>query len=305
MKFELVAEGLGYPEGPVAMPDGSVIVVQISAGKVTRHWGNGRNELICNTGGGPNGASIGADGALYICNAGGLDFKNACHLEGPGQGGRLERIDMNTGKLERLYDSCDGEPLGSPNDLVVDEIGGIWFTDIGRVLDQSWGRSRLYYCKPDGSSIRKIFSKPVGGWGFGAVSYNGVGLSPDQNTVYVADMRIARVIAFALQDHGVLAQGSGPHGAPDRVVASIPGEVALDSLAVTASGKICIGTIWKGGITTVDPTTGTFEHVPFPDHHVTNIAFGGEDMRTAYITLSSTGNLIKARWPEPGLKLNF
>jgi gluconolactonase len=118
-------------------------------------------------------------------------------------------------------------------------------------------------------------------------------------------MRPARVIAFALQAPGELAPSTADHGAPDRVIATIPGEVALDSMAITQSGKLCIGTLMNGGITIVDPLDRSFEHIPFPDHSVTNIAFGGDDMRNAFITLSRSGTLIKVRWPEPGLRLNF
>jgi gluconolactonase len=308
MDFEIVAEGLAFPEGPIAMDDGSVIVVEIRGGCITRCWGDGRTEVIATTGGGPNGAAIGKDGAIYVCNLGEVDRTRGVHLSGPGECGRIERIDVATGKVERLYTECDGKDLGSPNDLVVDEAGGIWFTDIGRNYEDCWTRSALYYCTPDGSSIRKVFSKAVGGWGFGADSYNGVGLSPDQKTVYVADMRPARVTAFALDGFGELAPGSGPNGSPDVIVANVRAGnnlLALDSLAVTKSGKICVGTIFTGGIAVVDPATGESEHVAFPDQMTTNICFGGEDMRTAYITQSRGGKLIKTRWPEPGLKLNY
>jgi gluconolactonase len=67
---------------------------------------------------------------------------------------------------------------------------------------------------------------------------------------------------------------------------------------------VCSATILNGGITVFSPD-GTFEHVAFPDVLTTNICFGGADMRDAYITLSGTGRLVKARWPRPGLKLNF
>jgi gluconolactonase len=113
------------------------------------------------------------------------------------------------------------------------------------------------------------------------------------------------VIGFDLAGYGRLAPGQGVRGAPDKLVATVTGDLGMDSLAMTAAGKLCIGTIWTGGIAIVDPLDGRVEHVPFPDELVTNIAFGGEDMRTAYITLSGTGKLIRTRWPEPGLKLNF
>jgi gluconolactonase len=306
MQFEVVAEGLAFPEGPVVMPDASAILVEIGAGRVSRVWQGGRKEVIAVTGGGPNGAAIGADGAVYICNSGAVDYERRCHKsEGPEAVGRIERIDLNTRKVERLYESCNGRPLQAPNDLVVDKDGGIWFTDLGKILPDSWTRGGLYYCKPDGSSINEVFSKPVNEKGFGAVSFNGVGLSPDGTTVYASDTRSTRVIAFELAGSGKLAPGSAVRGAPDRPIATVPGDLCLDSLAVTAAGRICVGSIITGGIAVVDPVRGFLEHIQFPDEYVTNIAFGGRDMRDAYITLSATGKLIRAKWSEPGLKLNF
>jgi gluconolactonase len=305
MQFDVIAEHLAFPEGPVVLPDGSIIVVEIAAGRVTRLWG-GRRETVAVTGGGPNGAALGPDGALYICNSGAIDPHLGCHMEeGPDAVGRIERIDLHTGRVDRLYERCGDFVLGAPNDLVFDEAGGIWFTDFGKIRPRSWGKSGLFYCLPDGSAIHVGFSAAVNNRGFGAISYNGVGLSPDGKTVYVADTRSTRVIGFTLAGPGKLAPGTGVRGAPDRTLATVCGDVGLDSLAVTESGKLCIGTLWTGGISIVDPVDGRAEHVPFPDELVTNIAFGGEDMRTAYITLSGTGQLIRTRWPEAGLKLHF
>jgi gluconolactonase len=77
---EIVAEGLQFPEGPVWMQDGSVIVVEIAAGRITRVLPDGRTETIAAPGGGPNGAAIGPDGALYVCNNGGFEWigKTGC-----------------------------------------------------------------------------------------------------------------------------------------------------------------------------------------------------------------------------------
>ena len=88
-------------------------------------------------------------------------------------------------------------------------------------------------------------------------------------------------------------------------VANVTGPVGLDSLAVTAAGNICVGTLNKGAISTVTPE-GAVTSVPIPSEtYVTNIAFGGADLRDAYITLSTLGQLVRMRWDEPGLKLAF
>jgi gluconolactonase len=81
-QFEVLAEDLAFPEGPVVMPDGSVIVVEIRGGRLTRIWGDGRKEVVAETGGGPNGAAIGPDGALYVCN-------NGSNPDEPYTGGRI------------------------------------------------------------------------------------------------------------------------------------------------------------------------------------------------------------------------
>jgi gluconolactonase len=294
----VVAEGLAFPEGPVVMPDGSVIVTEIAAGQITRVWEGGRKEVIATPGGGPNGAQIGADGALYVCNSGGIDYEVGLALQGPEHIGRIERVDLSTGKVERLFDHCDGVPLSAPNDLVVDATGGIWFTDWGKLSKTSKDRGGIYYCRADGSEIRKAFD------GYDVASYNGIGLSPDGSVLYVADTPSARILAFDLASPGVMAPVLRVRGLPGRSIAHVPGDIELDSLAVTAGGKICVGTIWTGGVAVIDPRDGSQEHYPLDDPFVTNIAFGGPNLRTAYITLSSSGRLVRTQWPEAGLKLN-
>ncbi|HYD46680.1 MAG TPA: SMP-30/gluconolactonase/LRE family protein, partial [Phenylobacterium sp.] len=134
------------------------------------------------------------------------------------------------------------------------------------------------------------------------VSPNGVGLSPDETVVYMADTMLGRLWAFDIAEPGKLTPQEG--FGPGRVICNLPGYQLLDSLAVEASGKVCVATIINGGITAFDPD-GSTEHFAFPDLVTTNICFGGEAMQTAWITCSSTGRLYKARWPRAGLKLNF
>jgi gluconolactonase len=211
MDFEVIAEGLDFPEGPVVMEDGSVIVVETHGGRITRCW-NGRKELVCETGGGPNGLAIGPDGALYHCNNGGEDSE-----------GRIERIDLATGKCERLFETCDGEALSAPNDLMFDCDGQIWFSDLGRIGEKAKEWGGMYCAAPDGSKITKIVNR--------ALSYNGIGISPDMSTVYAADTYSARLWAVDRR-----AELQTP-----RLVGTAPGPVFLDSLAMTAAGNVCVG----------------------------------------------------------------
>lgn len=282
------------------MDDGSVILVEIGRGTLTRVW-NGRTEVIAHLGGGPNGAALGPDGAMYVCNNGGQQFHDVDGVVYPGRAsedyttGRIERVNLSTGKFERVYESFKGERLGGPNDIVFDRQGGFWFTDLGKRFARERDHSALFYAKPDGSHL----VRPVNY----AVAFNGVGLAPDEKTVYCADTDTAKVTAFDIDSPGKLVPFV--RGAQrGRIVGCLPTNQLLDSMALEANGNVCAATLLSGGITVFTPN-GPYEHLPLPDPFPTNVCFGGADMRDAYITMSGTGRLIKARWPRPGLKLNF
>jgi gluconolactonase len=298
---EIIAEGLGFPEGPVAMADGSVLVVEIRPGHITRIHPDGRKETVATPGGGPNGMAIGPDGALYVCNNGGFEWYEQDGILLPGNAasdyttGRIERIDIATGAVTRLYDSCDGHKLSGPNDIVFDAHGGFYFTDLGKHFDHHSDAGGLFYALPDGSKITRLIHGP---------DLNGVGLSPDGKTVYAASTSRRVVLGFDIVSPGVLAPEPLP-AVPGRYVTTWANKTYLDSLAIEANGNIAQATlIESAGITSIDPVTGAQEYFPFPDLLTTNICFGGADMMDAWVCLSTTGKLAKCRWPRPGLKLN-
>jgi gluconolactonase len=298
MSIEVIAEGLQFPEGPVAMPDGSVIFLEIMTARLLRAW-NGKIETIAQMTGAPAGAALGPDGAMYIANVGGMDIEGSPLSEI--EDGRIERVDLRTGKVERLYDRCGEHKLSAPDDLVFDAHGGLWFTDIGKDFRRHREYGGLYYAKADGSLI-------VEGR-YPAHTLNGVGLSPDGNTLYTSSTSTARVWRIAIEAPGRLVPFTDPMagsgvGVIGDLLATVPGVCGLDSLAMTASGAVCVATLNRGGITVVRPD-GAMEHVPLPDKFTTNIAFGGKDMRDAFITQSFSGTVIRTRWSEPGLKLNY
>lgn len=297
---QILATGLGFPEGPVVMPDGAVVVTEIRNRRVSRITPDGKVALLCETGGGPNGLAIGPDGALICCNNGGSRYVAGSSMgQGPLEGyagGWIERIDPSTGAASRLYTEVNGKKLSAPNDLVFDEHGGFYFTDLGKRYARHRDHGGLYYALPDGSKVVEI-AYPI-------LSPNGCGLSPDNRTLYVADTESARLWAFDIESPGVLKKDPGhPHGA--RLVGSVPGPARFDSLAVTASGNICVATLTTGYITVFSPQGAVLAQVKVPDIYPTNICFGGSDMRTAYITLSDSGRLGVMQWSEPGLALRY
>ena len=296
-----VTTGLKFPEGPIAMPDGSVILVEIARGTLSRVSPNGTIDVIAETGGGPNGAALGPDGAVYICNNGGFEwyesngFLFAGDIAEDYSGGRIERVDIATGKVDVLYTECNGAPLRGPNDIVFDKQGGFWFTDLGKGYGRQKDRGAVFYAKIDGSYIEEMV--------FPIETANGVGLSPDEDFVYVAETQGARLWKWELVGPGKLA-GAGRTG-QKNFVASPAGLSFFDSLAVEADGTVCVATIMNGGISRINPMDGSIRHVPTGDPMTTNICFGGDDLKTAFITASGTGRLLKTEWDTPGTPLNF
>lgn len=302
IEMALVAEGLGFPEGPIACADGSVLLVEIEGQCLTRIRADGMREIVARLGGGPNGAAIGPDGAVYVVNNGGaFTFPENWREEGKlglptdYRGGSVQRVDLATGAVTCLYDQCDGRPLNAPNDIVFDAHGGFWFTCFGFTDGEDRRLGGIYYAKADGSVITR--------WRSEQISPNGIGLSADGKTLYWVDSMLQRLWALDLVAPGVPAPGEG-HSAGE-VVVNLPGLQWFDSLALDATGRVCAATLFNGGITVIDPATGAYEHVPVPDPITTNICFGGPDMRDAWITGSATGKLFKCRWPVPGLPLNY
>jgi gluconolactonase len=303
MELIEVASGLKFPEGPIAMADGSVILVEMFGPRITRVRPDGTKETIAEIVGGPNGAAIGPDGALYLCNNGGcfteVDFGG---LSFPGpfdpsrySGGRIQRVDLSTGKVQDMYTTCDGRPLRAPNDLVFDNNGGFYFTDHG-IRDLGARTSDLtgiYYAKADGSSIVEV--------DFPAESPNGIGLSPDGKKVYWAETHTGRVFQRDIVSPGVLSPTMP--GDTSAVLCGLPGLQLLDSLAVDGAGNVCVATLVNGGITVIAPNGEILRHIPTGDLLTTNICFAADGSNTAWITLSGTGRLVRMEWPWPGLRL--
>ncbi len=300
---KILATGLRFPEGPVAMADGSVAIVEIERGRVSRIAPDGTVSVIATQGGGPNGLAVGPDGALYCCNNGGFAWIDDGRLLRVGlqpedySGGRIERIDPASGAVSLLYDSCDGKKLRGPNDIVFDARGGFYFTDLGKTRARDRDHGGVYYARPDGSLIREV-AYPV-------LTPNGVGLSPDGKILYVAETETGRLWAFPIEEPGKVRKEPWPSVHGGRLVAGLPGFQRFDSLAVEASGNICVATLVTGAITVIAPEGQVLRQVKMPDPMTTNICFGGPDLRTAYITLSGTGRLAAMSWPEPGLRLAF
>lgn len=301
LQGNVVASGLQFPEGPVALPDGSVLVVEIEAGRLTRVLPSGALQVVAELGGGPNGAALGPDGCCYVCNNGGFSWrtdKGFTRPTGPAadyQGGSIQRVDIQTGQVHTLYTHCDGVPLHGPNDIVFDTHGGFWFTDFGKTFEDRIMRGAVYYATMDGRFIRRV-AHPV-------LTPNGVGLSPDGRTLYVTETETSRLWSFPVLGPGQLGHEPWPSPNGGRLVHGLAGFQRFDSLAVEEGGNVCVATLVRGGISVFSPEGELLEFHEAPEGYCTNICFGGEDRRTAFITLSGYGQLLAVRWPRAGLPL--
>ncbi len=281
------------------MRDGSVIVVEIRSGTLARVGPDGKVSEVAKTGGGPNGAAIGPDGKIYVCNNGGFVWFEADGMTAPGPqppdyiGGRIQRVDPFTGSVEDVYTECNGHPLRGPNDIVFDADGGFYFTDLGK--------TREHYATPDGSEIRELV--------YPLDHPNGISLSPDGSRVYVAETMPGRVWFWDVAGPGDLRPSTTTAFAPGggTLLYNFEGYQLLDSMAVDGEGNVCVATLITGAISVISEKGELLDQVKVPEHDVfvTNVCFGGDDLRTAYITSSGRGKLYATEWRCPGLRLNF
>jgi len=263
--------------------------------------------VVATPGGGPNGLAMADPQTAVVANNGGflwttvngisIPIDHATHTNEPPEftGGWIESVDLHSGVITRLYDRFEGRPLRGPNDLVFDAVGGLWFTDHGKGRYESVDRGALYYAPPGNGALTQV--------AFPLLGPNGVGLSPEGNTVYVAETHTGRLWAWDLSAPGEVNPAAGSlavrHGG--RCVVATP--FSFDSLAVEEDGRIAIGALGEG-IVVVTPDGEEVDVHPIPGDVTTNIAFGGADMATAVITLSRSGRLVRCQWPRPGLQLN-
>jgi gluconolactonase len=210
-----------------------------------------------------------------VCNSGGfvwheVDGKfSAGHKSADYSSGSIQRVRLETGEFSTLYTQCADRLMSGPNDIVFDRGGNFWFSDFGPSDENHKDHGSVYYAKSDGSQIRR--------------SSRSKGCSA-RRMESGCQMKSAR---YSCRTPSLRAYGLS--------IWRVPGNPA---------GNVCLATVFNGGITLIREG-GEQRHIPFPDSIVTNICFGGEDMRTAWVTGSDQGLLFRCRWPTAGQRLNF
>jgi sugar lactone lactonase YvrE len=273
-KVEFIKEGFEGTEGPIGLPDGSALFTETRANRITRIAPDNSVSPYLENSNGSNGLAFNKDGKL-------VSVQNLKPRVG---------IVYPAGQEKTLAEQYEGKPFQRPNDLVLDKRGGIYFTDIGVVPKEANGeaaRPAVYYIKPDGALTRVTndIERP-----------NGVQLSPDEKTLYVANTAGEYIVAYDLA-----ADGSASNR---RNFAKLAGyqkndqgafSSGADGLAVDTEGRLYVAS--NAGIEVFDAKGQTLGVIPVP-HKPQNLAFAGKDKKTLYIV--GRGAAYKVALLTPG-----
>lgn len=304
LTWRTIAEGLAFPEGPVPLSDGSVLVSEMAAGRIVRVHSGGDRQVVAVTGGGPNGVAVLDRHTLAVCQGGGSGWSvRRWPYPGPGSvdlflpGGpaasplvpQVQRVGSD-GSIDTMFtNDINGEPLKRPSDVVADRRGGLYLTDFGGLRGRTRSTAGVLYAPPSGDLREIVFPVELA---------NGIALSPDESELYVTETRTRRIWAFELTAPGQVRAW--------RSLATVPaggpiGFGSADGCCVDAEGNIVVATIGGGGVTIFAPTGRMVGEATLDDPMPTNVAFGGPDRRTLYVTCGSSGRLMALDgWPVPG-----
>jgi len=251
--IRLLASGLEWPEGPEYGPDGSLYVANFGSarGVISRIAPDGTASGFAETGGAPNGLAFGPDGALYVADAG----RRA-----------VLRVELS-GDVSVYADSFEGARFTAPNDLVFGPRGDLFVTDPLRNDPPDPCISPVYRVAPGGEVSLFVGEMPYP---------NGIALSPDGSEVFVAEMRSNRLLAFPLRPDGTAGEPRMMYRFRD------PGWPV--GMVVDEEGTIVVAVYRAGAIAFVSPDGKLLERWEREGSMPTDIAFGGPELRTVYVT---------------------
>ena len=280
-KVEVIKSGFTGTEGPIGMPDGSLIFTETQANRITRIDQNNNLTTFLENTNGSNGLAFDAKGRLISVQT------------TPGK--TLIGVIYPKGQEATLSDSFDGKPYGRPNDLVVDQKGGVYFSEPGPNATPGQPppapplTPAVYYVPAGGKSMRIAE---------GIVRPNGIQLSPDEKTLYVNDTAGEYVLAFDIKPDGSV--GNRRHFAKYPTVNTTPVggfNSGADGLAIDNDGRLYVVSL--GGVHVFNPKGDLLGTIPL-SLQGQNIAFAGADKKTLYIV--GRGAAFKVRLLAEGYR---
>lgn len=256
-----------FLEGPSFDRAGNLYFTDIPFGRIFRASPRGRVELVAEYDGEPNGLKIRADGRIFI-----TDYANGIMELDPGRG-------SVSSVLGRRY----SERFSGVNDLFFASNGDMYFTDQGRTGWQD-PTGRVYRLDAQGR-LQCLLQN--------GINPNGLVTNLDETVLYVAMTNANAVWHCALMpDGGITAVGT---------MIQLSGGIGPDGLALTADGGLVIAQPGMGSVWVFSKRGEPLYRVQSCDSELlTNVAFGGEDRKTLYITDSFAGQILRARLPVPG-----
>jgi gluconolactonase len=277
-RIHTIASGLGFVEGPLVTPEQDVLVTSISDGCIYR-IGVGSTEVFADTGGGPNGAAISPDGAVYIAqNGGNLGERRPNPELGPlGVAGGVQVVRDGTCEWLTL------DPV-TPNDLCFGPDGSLYVTDPSRRRSDD---SRLWCVDPQTGQADLLMSVP---W-----YANGIGFGPERDAIYVVSTTDSRILRYELKGQRL--------GASEVVVQMTHNQP--DGFAFDVEGNITVATFARGGTGDVQTWSRDGELLdilrPGSSEFYTNVALTDREL---IITDASGGAVVTVDWPVAALPLH-
>jgi len=257
------ATGFKFPEGPAFDRNGNLFVVDVDTGDISKISPEGQVKIFINTGGAPNGAKFHANGDLYVA-----DRKKG-----------IIAISSD-GKIRVIVDHYEGKKFYGPNDLIFDSKGNLYFTD-------PHGSSAE---NPFGCVYRFSSSGELTCLASGLAFPNGLVLSKDEKFLFVANTRKNRILRYVLDP-------------PVRsyIFSQLSGGWGPDGLAFDVAGNLYVAHYGGGDVIILNPKGEIVERVPVGGGHPTNVAFGGPDRKTLYVTEVETGSVYCFNTDHAGL----
>jgi gluconolactonase len=279
-----VAAGVCFLEGPAVDAAGNVFFSDISGNRILKMDSQGSVSTFRADSGRTNGNTFDAQGRLISCEGA---------ENGPGGRRRIVRTDMATGEVEVLTDRYEGKRYNSPNDVVVDSLGRVWFTDPLYAPDRSVMEQKdeaVYRIDRDGKVTRVITQPAIG-------RPNGLAITPDARTLYLVDSDPSpggnrKIWTFEISADGAAGK--------QRLVYDFGRGRGGDGMRLDSRGNLWIAagiTVTRHanetaevppGVYVVTPEGKLLGRIPIPEDVITNLAFGGPDKKMLYVTAGKT-----------------